>query len=118
MAAIARARMQAQPSQPGQGTQGGAMQQISMAIHLLQQAQAGLPPGSEPHTAVAKAVLQLSKHVAHGAPVAGAQQTAIQDMLRNTQRNAMLQRILAARQQGGGGAPPPGAQPSTPMPGA
>ena len=116
LAAIARARMQAQPSQPGMGTQAGAVQKVAMAVDLLQQALPALGVGSEHHRAVLKAITDLSRHMGGqgGAPGAGAQQTAIQDMLRNTVRNAMLQRIMA--QQGGGATP--GMAPSTPLPGA
>ena len=98
------------------GTQAGALQKVTMAIDLLQQALPALSPGSDHHRAVLKAVTDLSRHLGcqGGAPGAGAQQTAIQDMLRNTIRNAMLQRLMA--QRGGGG--PPGMSPSTPLPGA
>lgn len=113
LAALARNRMQAQPSQPGMGTQAGALQKLAMAVDLLQQALPALGTGSQEHSAVLSAIRSLSRH-AGGSSGQGAQQTAIQDMLRNTVRNAMLQRVMA--QQGQGGQQPP--QPSTPLPGA
>lgn len=90
------------------------MQKVAMAIDLLQQALPGLGVGSQQHSGVLNAIRQLSRHVGEGAPQQGAQQTAIQDMMRNQVRSAILQRILA--QRGGGG--PPGMAPSTPLPGA
>lgn len=114
MAAIARARQQAQPSQPGMGTQAGALQKVSMAIDLLQQALPALGVGSQQHRAVLTALNHLSRQAGGNQPPAGAQGTAIQDMLRNHQRNAILQRLMAGQQ----GGPGPGMSPSTPMPGA
>lgn len=113
--------MQAQPSQPGMGTQAGALQKVTMAIQLLQSALPALGVGSRQHNGVLKAIRDLSTHVGEGAAGAGAGQTMLQDLLRNQIRNAMLQRVM--QQQGGaggpgGGGPPPGMSPSTPMPGA
>ena len=108
------------------------MTMIMNAINMLQQAMPGLQPGSQLHRDVVRGVSTLSRHVGQaGQPTAGVQKTQLQDMLRNTIRNALLQQIMT--QQGGGkpgdkGAPGgpspiPGAMaqapmPSTPLPGA
>lgn len=122
MAAIARARMGPRPSQPGMGTQAGALQKIAMATDLLTQALSALPQGSSHRKGVLTALTHLDRMHGGNQPPVGAQGTAIQDMLRNNQRNAILQRLLAQGGGGGGGGggqgPPPGMSPSTPMPGA
>ena len=87
--------------------------QIKSAIDMIQGALPGLPSGSEVHRDALRAVTQLSRHMPQGIPSAGVQQTAIQNLLRNTMRNALLQRVMS--QQGGGAGP---IAPSTPMPGA
>lgn len=125
LAALARARMQAQPSQPGQGTQGGALQKIAMAVELLQSALPALPNGSHHRRSVLTALTHLDRMGGREVPM-GAQQTGIQDLLRAHAQNAMMQRLMQQRggqagPPGGGGGPvgpPPGMQPSTPMPGA
>ena len=91
--------------------QANALMQIKSAVEMLQGALPGLGTGGEIHQAVLTAIRALSGHVPQGAATAGVQQTQLQDMLRNTVRNALLQRVMS--QQGGGGA-----QPSTPLPGA
>ena len=110
---MARARQGAAPSAPGMGTQADALMKVKSAVDMLQTALPALGAGSEAHTAVLRAITQLARHVPQGAPTAGVQQTQIQDMLRNTIRNALLQRVMA--QQGGGQQP---MSPSTPLPGA
>lgn len=113
LAALARARGTPQASAPGQGAQAGALMQVKMALDMLQNALPQLGMGSDVHRDVIQAVTRLSRHLPQGIPTAGAQQTSLQDMQRNTIRNAILQRIMA--QQGGGQQPMP---PSTPLPGA
>jgi hypothetical protein len=88
--------------------------QVKMALDMLQQALPSLGMGGDVHRDVINAINRLSRHLPQGVPTAGAQQTAAQDMVRNTQRNAMLQRIMAM--QGGQGGQQP--QPATPIPGA
>lgn len=117
LAALARARGAPQASAPGQGAQAAALQQVKMALDMLQNALPSLGTGSEVHRDVINAVSRLSRHMPQGIPTAGAQQGAVQDLMRNTIRNAMLQRVMANQQggQGGGQQPMP---PSTPLPGA
>lgn len=117
LAALARARGTAQPTAPGMGTQASSLMQVKQAVDMLQTALPGLGAGSEAHTAVLNALRQLSRHIPQGAPTAGVQQTQLQDMLRNTVRNALLQRIMAQSGGGGGGGQAP-MTPSTPLPGA
>ena len=108
------------------------MTMIMNAINMLQQAMTGLPPGSPLHRDVVKGISSLSRHVGQaGQPTAGVQKTQLQDMLRNTMRNALLQNIMQQQSGGkapdktgpGGPSPIPGAMatppmPSTPLPGA
>jgi hypothetical protein len=105
------------------------MTMVMNAMAMLQQALPGLAPGSPVHRDTLKALQSLSRHVGQGATTAGVQQTQLQDMLRNTIRNALLQKIMQQQQAGkagqesGGPAgplPPGGAapMPSTPLPGA
>jgi len=88
--------------------------QVKMALDMLQGALPQLGMGGDVHRDVINAINRLSRHLPQGIPTAGAQQTAAQDLVRNTQRNAMLQRIMAQMGQGGGQQP----QPSVPLPGA
>lgn len=108
------------------------MTMVMNALALMQQALPGLQPGSPIHRDALRALHSLSKHLGQGgAATAGVQQTQLQDLLRNTVRNALLQKIMGqqaqGQQQGGqggpaGASPIPGAQaqapmPSTPLPG-
>ena len=127
MAALARRQLGPPQSAPGQGNMASGLMMIKSAVDMLTTALPSLPPGSQQHKDTLKAMQQLSKHLPQGAPVAGVQQTQLGDMLRNTVRNALLQRIMAS-QQGGQGGPPGGGggggpmgqppPPSTPLPGA
>ena len=110
------------------------MTMVMNALGLLQQAITGLQVGSPLNRDALRALNSLSRHVGQGgAATAGVQQTQLQDLLRNTVRNALLQRIMGQQaggpggqgQDAGGPAPgaPPGAMaqapmPSTPLPGA
>lgn len=122
LAALARRSQQPQVSAPGPGNVASGLMMLKNAVDMLQAALPSLPAGSQQHKDVLKALQSLSKHLPQGAPVAGVQQTQIGDMLRNTVKNALLQRIMANRGGGGGapGGPPGGGQPpmpSSPLPG-
>jgi len=114
LAALVRGRGGAQATNPGAGAQAAALQQVKMALEMLQGALPQLDMGTDVHRDVAQVVVRLSRHLPSGIPSPQAQQLSMQDMMRNTQRNGMLQRIMASQGQGGGGQP----QPSTPYPGA
>jgi hypothetical protein len=120
LAALARRQTGPQVSAPGPGDQASSMTMVMNALSLLTQALPGLPPGSPVHRDALKALGSLSKHVGQGATTAGVQQTQLGDLLRNTVRNALLQKIMQQQamggQQGGRGGPAP--MPSTPLPGA
>jgi hypothetical protein len=126
MAALARRSQQPQPSAPGAGNFAGGLMMVKNAVDMLQQALPSLPAGSQQHKDVLRSLQTLSRHLPQGAPTAGVQQTQLGDMLRNTVRNALMQRIMS--QRGGAGTPggpgpsAPGAPqpppPSTPLPGA
>ena len=90
--------------------------QVKMALDMLQGALPNLSLGGDVHRDVINAINRLSRHLPQGMPTTGAQQTGIRDMLRNTIRNAMLQRLQQQQGGQGGGQQPP--QPSMPLPGA
>jgi hypothetical protein len=114
LAALARRQQGPQASNPGMGTQAQSLMMIKQALDMLQAALPGLGTGGEIHTAVLNSLRQLSRHIPQGQPTAGVQQTQMQDMLRNTLRNALLQRVMSQQGAGGSGGP----SPSTPIPGA
>jgi hypothetical protein len=89
--------------------------QVKMALDMLQQALPALGMGTEQHKDVLQAVQRLSRHMPQGVPTAGVQQSAMQDQIKNTKRNALLQMLMAQLGGQGGQQPPP---PSTPLPGA
>jgi hypothetical protein len=107
------------------------LMQLKMAVDVIQQALPNLAAGSEQHKDAVKAVQALSRHLPQGAPTAGVQQTQLSDLLRNTIRNALMQRLMMqrGRRPAGGMEPPPGGggdgamptdqqpTPSTPLPG-
>jgi hypothetical protein len=91
---------------------------IKMALEMIQQALSGLDQGSPVHRDALRALTTLSRHMPQGAPVAGVQQTGIQDLMRNTMRNAIMQKLTQGGGQGGQqqrGSPP---MPSQPLPGS
>ena len=126
LAALSRRQQQPSVSAPGPGNFASGLMMLKNAVDMLQNALPSLPAGSQQHKDVLKSLTTLSRHLPQGAPTAGVQQTQLGDMLRNTIRNALMQRIMS--QRGGGGTPggpgptAPGAPqpppPSTPLPGA
>jgi len=133
LAALARRGMQPPVSTPGPGNMAQGLIKLKMAVDMIHEALPMLEAGSQPHKDAVQALTRITRHLPQGAPTAGVQQTQLGDMLRNTVRNALLQRIMASRggQQGGapggggGGAQagaepqmPGAAAPSTPLPGA
>jgi uncharacterized phage infection (PIP) family protein YhgE len=101
------------------------LMQLKTAVDMLQTALPNLMAGSQQHKDVLNALSRLTRHLPQGAPTAGVQQTQLMDLLRNTVRNALMQKLMSqrgppggGRQGGGGGQPPQPATPSTPMPGA
>lgn len=119
LAALARRQQQPQVSAPGMGNMAQGIMQVKTAVDMLQAALPSLATGSQQHRDVLRAVSQLSRHLPQGAPTAGVQQTQIQDLLRNTIRNALMQKLMQKRGgQGGGGQEQQPPTPSTPLPGA
>jgi len=125
LAALARNRQGPQASAPGPGNQADGITQLKNAIDIIQNALPLLGTGTPMHSAALNALRQLTRHVAQGGQAAaGTQQTSLMDLLRQTVRNAMLQKIMSQQQGGGGGAegggggPPQPPSPSTPLPGA
>src|SRR5579864_7799899 len=76
------------------GAAAGAMSKVREAIKILQQALPQLPIGSEPHSKVMAAIQSISKVVPPSAEVPGVQQTALRDLARGGQQNAMLQQVM------------------------
>jgi hypothetical protein len=115
-------------SAPGPGNTAQGLMMLKQAVEIIQSALQNLQPGSQPWKDANGALGRLGRHLPEGAPTAGVQQTQIGDMLRNTVRNSLLQRIMQQKpNQGGGpggpGSPIPGMpqqapQPATPLPGA
>lgn len=123
-------------SAPGPGNVANGLMMIKTAVDMLQQALPQLAAGSQQHRDVVQAVGRLARHLPQGAPTAGAQQTQLQDLLRSTIRNALMQKLMASKggqggqggppgpPDGGGGGPMPptdggdASTPSTPLPGA
>ena len=112
---------------PGPGNMAQGMTLLTNAHGLLTQALQMFPAGTPQWKDIHKSLGALSRHMAQGAPTAGAQQTQLGDLLRNVVKNALLQKIMGQRGQniGGGGAsgdpgsPVPGIpSPTTPLPGA
>lgn len=89
---------------------------LKNAVDMIHSALPMLEPGSQPHKDAVKALTSITRHLPQGAGTAGVQQTQLGDMLRNTVRNALLQRIMA--QRGGGGGAGGGAQQGGGAPGA
>jgi hypothetical protein len=119
LAALSRMRQGPQVSAPGMGNMAQALMQVKTAVDMLQAALPNLGTGSPQHKDVLSAVQRLSRHLPQGAPTAGVQQTQLGDMLRNTIRNALMQKLMSQR----GGSPAAGQEqqppiPSTPLPGA
>lgn len=112
----------AQPSSPGLGNQAEAVNQLKIAVQMIQTAMPGLPMGTPIHTAAINALRQLTRHITNTAPL-GTQQTGLQDALRNNMRQQLMAQLMQRQQMGSGGggggstAPQP-PMPSTPLPGA
>ena len=136
LAALANKQRGPQVSAPGPGDMGQSIMMVTQAYGLLKQAVPGLMRGSPIEQDVLKMIQRLGRHLPSGAPPLGAQQTQIQDLLRNVVKNALLSKIMGQAKPGGGaapggpgpggqaiGGPPAGAMaqapmPSTPLPGA
>lgn len=82
---------------PGPGNQAESMMRVKAAVDMITQALPGLGAGTPIYTAALNALRQLSKHLAQGAPTAGAQQTMLQDLLRGTVQRALFSRVLQQR---------------------
>ena len=84
---------------------------------MLNQALPQLPVGSEPYKAIASAISGISKYVPPSAEVPGVQKTAVQDLMRGANKNAMLQQVMnSLGGAGAGGGPGAASQPPGGMP--
>jgi len=131
LAALARRSQSPAVSAPGPGDMAAGLMMLKQAVDMIHQALPSLEAGSQPHKDAVNALSRLTRHLPQGAPTAGVQQTQLGDMMRNTQRNALLQKLMLSQQggsqqggQGGGTGPSPSGtptatpNPSTPIPGA
>lgn len=101
------------PSAQGAGTTAGGLAKLIQAIRMLQMSLAELPIGSEPHSAAAKAVTDLSKHVNMDKGTEGITTTGVGQLLQMLAKNAMAGRAQAPGAQGR-----PAMPPTMPLPGA
>ena len=139
LAALARRGMSPPVSTPGPGNMAQGLMMLKQAVDMIHSALPNLEAGSPPHKDAIRALTAMTRHLPQGAPTAGVQQTQIGDLLPDTVRNALLQKIMAQKQQGGGapggaggaaqagaagggggggGGMPAQPTPSTPLPGA
>jgi hypothetical protein len=94
---------------PGAGQQ--AMTGVKMALEALQKSLTGLPMGSEIHTAVLKAITDISKNMAKG-DGQGDQSAMIQQLAQMArQQQTGGANPAAGMMPGGGGGAPPQPQP-------
>jgi len=125
---LGRQQMGPPVTAPGPGNMAKGMMLVTQAHGLLTQALQMFPVNSPQWKDIHSSLGRLGRHMASGAPEAGAQQTNLLDMIRNVAKNALLQRIMAQKGGspggGGGGGPEPGPgaagvpSPATPLPGA
>jgi hypothetical protein len=93
----------------GTGAQGLVL--VKTGVEALQKALVGLPMGSELHTAVLKAITDITRRMQNAPDDHSAQIQQMGAMARDMQNNpqaAALQRLA------GGGGPPPGGAPPGP----
>lgn len=93
-----------------------AMSKVREAINLLEMALPAMPIGSEPHTAVVKALPSLSKAFPASESVPGIQNTQLQALQKKAQESQMLQQVTRALGAQGGGGAPGGPQAPAPQP--
>lgn len=108
----------ASPPTANPGAMADAMSKVREAINLLELALPSLEIGSEPHSAVLKALPALSKTVPASEAVPGVQNTQLLALQQKAQQSAAMQAVMRAMGGGGGGGPggPPGAPPGPPAP--
>lgn len=99
----------------GAGVQGLTL--VHTGLEALQKALVGLPMGSEIHTAVLKAISDISRKLDNSGGDQAAKMQALVAMGREQQNNpqaAIMQKLM----QGGGGSPQAPAMPGAGAPGA
>ena len=107
----------ASPPTANPGAMADSMSKVREAIHLLELALPGLAIGSEPHSAVVKALPGLSKAVPASEAVPGVQNTQLLALQQRAQQSAAMQAVMRAMGGGAGGPPGgPGAPPGPPGP--
>jgi hypothetical protein len=95
---------------PQMGAAGQGLSQVKTALEMLQKALPGLPMGDPVHTAVLKAVSDLTKHVAAGADDQSDKIQQLVQAARGAQTNpqgAALAQMFPGGGGGGSPAPPP-----------
>ena len=94
--------------QPMLGSGAQALAQVKLGVDALQKALVGLPMGSELHTAILKAVTDITRRMSSGDNDHAAQMQALMAMHRDTQQNPQADAMQRLFPQAGG-------QPQTPQ---
>lgn len=88
----------------GTGVQGMVL--VRTGVEALQKALMGLPMGSELHTAVLKAITEISRRMESGPGNQSEQIQALGSMARDASNNPQVAQLAKMFQQGGGPPPP------------
>lgn len=84
-----------------------AMTGVKLGVEVLTKALAGLPPGSEVHTEVLKAISNISKHIGQDGGDSGANVQMLAQLARQQSQAPQQAAMMRAFPQPQGGAPPP-----------
>lgn len=92
---------------PMMGAGAQALSQLRLGVEALQKSLVGLPMGSELHTAVLKAVTDISKRMESGGGDNAGQMQALVQRARELQQQPQAAAMQQLMQQGGGQGQPP-----------
>ena len=92
---------------PQMGAAGQGLSQVKTGLEMLQKALPGLPMGDPIHTAVLKAVAEISKHMSQGADDQGDKIQQLVQAARTAQSNPQGAALHNMFPGAGGGSPAP-----------